>query len=241
MFTGDRTGIVDVISGMRVYAHEGNVRMHADVNFIIRKGGELVLPQITALAGSRSPSLEIYGGVYGVRQLRVYSGSHAQLRRDGHSGCFGCASEYFTGNLARSYWFEDIIVKGDGRFEMVSTGQDVRLATQLHTTSISVENNGLVAMDTAEVFMKYVKVDYDARFDSSGRGWPAKSGPGAGQSGCAGGGAGHGRPGGRGYRSACTVSGCYVPGKIKFILFTGGTSFCPVVVQVPHHNFGLRL
>ena len=174
----------------------------------------MVLPKITALAGNRAPSLEIHGGVYGVDQLRIYAGSHAQLHRDGHSACFGCASRYLTSLYSSSYWFDDVIVKGAGTFEIVSAGQDVRSAVRLYVGSITLENNALVTMDTGNVFTNYAKVDYDASFDSSARGWPANSGDGAGGSGCAGGGGGHGGVGGNGYGRRCFTNKCYVSGRI---------------------------
>lgn len=214
-FTGDRTGIVDVISGTRVYTHEGSIRMRAVVNYIIRKGGELVLPKVSELAGHRAPSFEIYGGVYGVGQLRIHPGSHAKLYREGHSGCLDCSSRYTGSDFARKYWFDGIIVKGGGKFEVVSAVRDVTRASQLHVENVAVEYNGLVTTDAIDVITKYAKVDYDARLDSSSRGWSASSGPGRGYARYGGaGGAGHGGSGGRGYTCGCYRSrGCYSSGR----------------------------
>ena len=201
-FSGDGSGIFDVISGTRVYIHEDIVRMRTMVNYVVKNGGELVLPQLTELVAKRSPCFEVHGGVYGVRELRIYA-SRAQLHRSGHSGCFSCSSK-----LDGKYWFEKIVVKSGGTLEVISAVKDVRKAVQLHTATVAVEYNGVLTSDAIEMFTKYLKTDHDARFDSSSR---VTGGPGAGSTcGYAGGGAGHGGIGGRG--SGCGCSG-YAYGK----------------------------
>ena len=202
-FTGDLTGIVDVISGTRVYTHEGSTRMRATVNYIVRKGGELILPLITDIAGRRQPALEVFGAVFGVSQMRIHVGRYARLRSGGHSGCFKCASQYLKRN---QYWFDAVIVQGGAKLEMISAVQDVSRATKLYTRNVVVEYNGLVSTDAIDMTTKFAKVDYDGRIDTSGRGWTAGNGPGEGRSGCGGsvGGAGHGGRGGIGSGCACS-------------------------------------
>lgn len=197
-----------------MYTHEDTVRMRTKVNYIIRKKGELILPQLTELSAKRSPCLDIYGAVYGVRELRVYASAHALLHLNGHSGCFNCTSKYTRNGLDRKYWFEQITVKAGGTFEVISSVQNVNTAVQLHTGVVAVEYNGVVKSDALEMFSKYVKVDHDGRFDSTGR--ALTSGPGSGGT-CvaAGGGAGHGGNGGRG--ADCHCSGTYASGKPRFI------------------------
>ena len=210
-FSGDGTGVVDVISGTRIYTHKDIVRIRMMVNFVIRTGGELILPRLTEIAAKRSPSLEIHGGVYGPRELKVYPSSRAQLHLSGHSACFNCSSKYRNG-LDRKYWFEKITVKAGGTFEAISAVTNVENAVQIHSDTVAVQYNGVVLCDAMELFSKYIKVDHDARFDCSGR--VSLSGSGPGQScgrGSAGGGAGHGGNGGRGADCHCTHT--YAAGK----------------------------
>ena len=211
-FTGDKTGIFDVISGTRLYIDEGSFRMRVLVNNIVRKGGELILPQITEVAGHRAPSLQIYGAVYGVGQLVINGGSHVQLHRDGYTGCFGCSSKYIRSEFSRKYWFDEVIVKGGGKLEVVSGVQNVNSASQLNLKHIAVEYNGVVLVDAIDMFTKHAKIDYNARFDSSNRGWSAGRGTGVGGTQCGGsGGGGHGGFGGRGYSCSCNT---YSSGRI---------------------------
>jgi hypothetical protein len=176
--------------------------MRTIVNYVIRKGGELVLPELTELAAKRSPCLEIHGGSYGIGELRLYASSHAQLHISGHSGCFNCSSKYTGTGLDRKYWFQKITVKANGKFEVISAVQNVDRAVQVHTGTVAVEYNGVVTSDAIEMFSKYIKVDHDARFHSSGRATASGLGPGA-SCGGIGGGAGHGGNGGRGAGCSC--------------------------------------
>ena len=191
------------------------MRMRTMVNYVIRRGGELILPQLTELAAKRSPCLEIRGGVYGIRELRLYASSHAQLHLSGHSGCFNCSSKYTGSGLERKYWFETITVKANGRFEVISTVQNVNSAVQVHTGTVAVEYNGLVTNDAIEMFTKYIQVDHDARFHSSGRAYGSGQGPG-GSCGGVGGGAGHGGSGGHGAGCNCGIHHNYALGKLCF-------------------------
>ena len=178
--------------------------MRPMVNYVIRKGGELILPEITELAAKRTPCLEIHGGVYGIGELRLYASAHAQLHRSGHSGCFNCSRTYTGSGLNRKYWFKKITVKANGKFEVISGVQNVNEAVQIHTGTVAVEYNGLVTSDAIEMFTKYIMVDHDARFYSSGR--ASTSGQGTGTScGGIGGGAGHGGSGGRGAGCSCGI------------------------------------
>ena len=214
-FTGDGTGILEVISGTRFYTHEDIVRTRTKVNYVIKKGGELILPEITEIAARRQPSLEIHGGVYGIRELRIYASSQAQLFIGGHSGCFNCSSKYTRSGINRKYWIQTLTVKAGGRFEVISAVGNVESAVQLHTGAVCVEYNGLVTSDAVEIFSKYLKLDHDSRFDSSGRASSSGQGPG-GSCGGATGGAGHGGSGGRG--SSCHCGGNhYAPGDYFFL------------------------
>ena len=176
--------------------------MRPMVNYVIRKGGELILPEITELAAKRKPCLEIYGGVYGIGEMRLYASAHAKLYISGHSDCFNCSSKYTGSGLSRKYWFKKITVKANGKFEVISGVQDVTKAVQVHTGTVAVEYNGFVTSDAIEMFTKYIMIDHDARFHSSGRASASGQGPGA-SCGGIGGGAGHGGNGGRGAGCSC--------------------------------------
>lgn len=204
-FSGDGTGVFDVISGSRVYAHIDTVRMRTNVNYIVKNGGELILPWLTELAAKRSPCFEVYGGVYGIGELRLHGSSHAQLHKGGHSACFNCSTKYTGGEMERKYWIKKITVKANGKLEVISAAQDINSATQLHTDILAVEYNGLVKSDAIEVFSRYVKVDHDGKLYSSGEASGNGRGPGRSCNNI-GGGAGHGGMGGRGAGCSCGVS-----------------------------------
>lgn len=218
-----------------MYTHEDTVRMRTAVNYIIKNGGELILPQLTELAAKRSPCLDIYGAVFGVRELRVYASARVQLHINGHSGCFNCASKYNGNGLDRKYWFKQITVKAGGTFEVISSVQNVNDAVQIYTGGVALEYNGVIKSDAVEMFSKYVKVDHDGRFDSSGR--VSTSGPGTGGS-CAsaGGGAGHGGNGGRG--ADCHCSGTYASGKPRF--YQSIYVILVALVHVINQSIGLK-
>lgn len=195
-FSGDGTGVLDVLSITRVYTHHNIKRLRSLVNFDVQQGGELILPLLTELVGKRNPSLEVHGAIYGIRELRIHSSSHAKLHLSGHSGCFNCSSKYMNADLRRKYWFNQVIVKAGGKFEIVSAQSNVSKAVQIHTSATVVQYNGMVICDAMELFTKYMKTEHDSRFFGSGKAASNGLGPGT-SCGVAGSGAGHGGKGGR--------------------------------------------
>ena len=168
--------------------------------------GELYLPPLTVLTGSRNPALDVYGVLREIEELRIFKGSQATVHIQGASLCSNCS--LYTGR----YWFRKVKIMQGAIFTVKSESQDIKKQTvTLHVQHLHVDYTGSIVGDVVNLLTDYMNVEYDASIDSSSRGWPASKGPGFSGGGCGNvGGAGHGGKGGAGYRRGCGA--CSSPG-----------------------------
>lgn len=195
--TGDRTGVFYVNPGTRIHVDSESIRTQAPVNFEVKQNGGLVLPLLTVLAGSRTPVLNVEGHLYGIEELRVSKNLIARFGLSGRSSCFGCGIS--TPASVGHYWIQKVQAMQGATVDVLSNSKNVKSQTVvLYVKQIELEGTGRIKADVINMITDFMSVEYDAKVDTSSRGYPAYNGPGY-RSECRSSvGAGHGGVGGYG-------------------------------------------
>lgn len=161
----------------------------------------MVLPLFTSLTGSRPYTMNVEGQLYGVEELRVTKTRSVRLTISGHSSCYQCSLPVSQGQ----YWFNNLKVENAAKVEISSNSRNVKTqSVTLHIQSLNLQGSSAVNADVLNMFSDVMKIQCDAKIDSSSQGYPAYQGPGY-RSGCSSSaGAGHGGDGGYGERWGCS-------------------------------------
>lgn len=201
--TGDKTGLFYVNPGTRIHVDSESIRTQAPVNFEVKQNGGLVLPLLTVLAGSRTPVLNVEGHLYGIEELRVSKNLVARFAISGRSSCFGC--NISTSSSGGDYWIQKLQAMQGANIEVLSNSKNVKSqAVVLYVKHIELKGTGRIIADVINMITDFMCVEYDAKVDTSSRGYPAYNGPGY-RSGCSYSvGAGHGGDGGYGQLWGCS-------------------------------------
>lgn len=205
--SGDKTGLFYVSQGTIIHIEPKSIRTQPPVNFEVKQGGFLELPLFTELSGSRTYSLNTEGHVYGVEELHISKSLSARFSISGQSSCYGCSLPISQGQ----YWFKRLRIENSAKAEMSSESLNVKTKTiVLHIQTLDVQGAASINADVMNMFTDFLKIQYDAKIDSSSRGYRAYQGPGY-HSGCGStAGAGHGGDGGYGNKWGCVK--CSQPG-----------------------------
>ena len=199
--TGDKTGVFYIVDNTRVYIETHSIRTEAPVNYDVQPDGELIFPILTVVTGTRSPALSVAGRIQGIEELRVFKNVHSILTDKGSSSCFDCSG---NSQALSHYWFGKVKVMLGGQFEVLSDSRDIATrSVVLHISRMDLDYTGSVRADTVEMFSDFFSVEFDAKADGTGRGWPPGQGPGANTACEKVVGAGHGGAGGWGQISGC--------------------------------------
>lgn len=203
--TGDKTGSFYINSGTEFHIATHSTRTHAPVNYIV-PSGELYLPPLTVLTGSRDPAFEMKGVLREIEELRLFKGTHANLFIQGASLCANCSR--YSGR----YWFKRLKIMQGAVLTITSDSKDIKIKTvTLHVKHLHIDYTGSLVGDVVYLLNDFMSIEYDATVDTSSRGWPASKGHGYSGGGCSNvAGAGHGGRGGPGYRRGCGA--CSSPG-----------------------------
>lgn len=199
--TGDRTGVLYINSGTEFHVSTHSTRTHGPVNYVVLSSGELYLPPLTVLTGTRKPSLQVYGVLREIEELRLFKGTQATLYIQGASMCANCS--LYSGR----YWFKVLKMMQGALLTISSESKDIKKQTvTLHVQHLHLDYTSNIVGDVVFLLTNFMNVEYDASVDTSSRGWPASQGPGYSGGRCSNvAGAGHGGRGGAGYQKGCAT------------------------------------
>ena len=173
-------------------------------NIEINYGGILNLPPIVTIAGTRTPTMNVYGTCLGIRSFRVFKGSSLYLQSTGQTSCTTCfLSSSNSTEFPGKYFFGSLTLMKSSYIYVSSRSTDVvSNSIHLYIDAMDVENTAYISADVLQIISLKSKVELDAKIILNGRGFSSSSGPGKPSCGsCAG--AGHGGNGGKG------LTGCY--------------------------------
>lgn len=165
------------------------------------------LPHSFTIAGTRAPSMNIYGTCLGIKSLRVFKGSVVYLQSTGQTSCIACffAAANRT-EFPGKYYFGSLSIMKGGYLTVFSHSTDVTTnSVHMYIDVIDLESTAYISADVLQIISLKTKLEIDAKITLAGRGYAGGSGPGKPSCGYCGG-AGHAGKGGVGYRSC---GGCY--------------------------------
>ena len=200
----------------KVYLANLIPRTHLLGNIEIFYGAILTLPRIVTVAGTRIPSLNVYGSCLGIQKLRLFKGSAVYLQSSGQTSCTTC---FFAASnrteFPGKYYFQTVELMKSSYIVINSYSTNVvSNSIHLYADVIDVENTAFVRADVVQIVSLKTKVELDAKLSLVGGGHYSGQGSGRPPSHYFSG-AGHAGKGGVGYQ---TCDQCY-SGKSDFMIF----------------------
>ena len=196
-FIGDKSGQFHIRNDQRIFVEviesESN-ETEAPCSYRIDTGGEIILPSVFHMHGTRS---RIEGMITGVHHLKVSSGAAVDFFSTSQTALVQNGSYTFVsekGNIS----FATIVVKRRGDIEFRKVTDFLRVTSD----EMTVKYGGSFNMNHGEILSSFAWLDSQGHLNLDAGGHAAEEGPGAGEtfvdnSNNAGSGAGHGGEGGR--------------------------------------------